>query len=354
MRSSGVRTPCRSRSASTCRAMMSRKLSPSRTGSADFGPLIPMLVPSPPLSLMTTVWPSASATAASSGRTSSRCTTSVSGSMLSSGMVPVAADRSCAWKRLNTDTASSDTPAARILSVAARRPSVVMRQPYDAGMARDPEKSARRSTLRAHRRAIAATRDTAADGAALADHVVALLASLGLGPGSVVTSYVAVPGEPPTAALNAALAAHGIRVLVPITLADLDLDWADAFDATDAASAALGLEGVALADLVLAPGLAVDRTGHPDGPGRRLLRPGPAAPPPGHARGGRAAPRRAARRGRAAPAAAGPRPAGRRRRDRRRRDRPRAQPVESAPSGRRVSTSGSVSLTAASVNGHGR
>ena len=102
---------------------------------------------------------------------------------------------------------------------------------------------------------------------------------LGLGPGAVVTSYVAVPGEPPTAALNAALAAHGIRVLVPITLADLDLDWPDAFDATDAASAALGPDGVALADLVLAPGLAVDRTGHPDGPGRRLLRPGPAAPP---------------------------------------------------------------------------
>jgi 5-formyltetrahydrofolate cyclo-ligase len=136
-----------------------------------------------------------------------------------------------------------------------------MRQPYDAGMARDPEKSARRSTLRARRRAIAATRDTTADGAALADHVMVLLASLGLGPGSVVTSYVAVPGEPPTATLNEALAAHGIRVLVPITLADLDLDWADAFDATDAASAALGLEGVALADLVLAPGLAVDRTG---------------------------------------------------------------------------------------------
>ena len=39
-------------SASTWRAMMSRKLSPSRTGSADFGPLMPMLVPRPPLSLI--------------------------------------------------------------------------------------------------------------------------------------------------------------------------------------------------------------------------------------------------------------------------------------------------------------
>ena len=102
-------------------------------------------------------------------------------------------------------------------------------------MARDPEKSARRNTLRAHRRAIAATRDTDADAAALADQVMALLAELGLGPGSVVTSYVAVPGEPPTAPLNAALAAHGIRVLVPITLPDFDLDWHDATDATASA-----------------------------------------------------------------------------------------------------------------------
>src|SRR6478736_4724896 len=198
--------------------MMSRKLSPSRTGSADFGPLMPMLVPSPPLSLMSTVRPRARASVASSERTSSRCGTSVSGSMVSSGMVPVAFERSWSWKRLNTDTASSGTPAARILSVAARRPSVVMRQPYDAGMARDPEKSARRTELRARRRAVAAARDVATDGALLVEHVLALLDELGLGAGNVVTSYVAVPGEPPTAALNAALAAHGIRVLVPITL----------------------------------------------------------------------------------------------------------------------------------------
>ncbi len=81
---------------------------------------------------------------------------------------------------------------------------------------------------------------------------------LGLRAGAVVTSYVAVPGEPPTAALNAALAAHGIRVLVPITLPDFDLDWADA---ADAAAAPLGPDAVALADVVLAPGLAVDHRG---------------------------------------------------------------------------------------------
>ncbi len=85
-----------------------------------------------------------------------------------------------------------------------------------------------------------------------------LLAELGLGGGAVVTSYVAVPGEPPTAPLNAALAAHGIRVLVPITLPDFDLDW---HDATDSTASPLGPDAVALADVVLAPGLAVDQHG---------------------------------------------------------------------------------------------
>ena len=125
-------------------------------------------------------------------------------------------------------------------------------------MARDPVKTARRRELRAARRAVAAGRDAAADGARLADHVLALLDGLGLGAGAVVTSYVAVPGEPPTAPLNAALLAHGIRVLVPITLPDFDLDWADA---ADPGGAPLGRDAVALADVVLAPGLAVDRSG---------------------------------------------------------------------------------------------
>ncbi len=125
-------------------------------------------------------------------------------------------------------------------------------------MARNPEKSARRAELRARRRALADERDTTADGTRLADHVLGLLDELGLRAGAVVTSYVAVAGEPPTVALNAALTARGIRVLVPITLPDFDLDWTDA---TDAAAAPLGTDAVALADVVLAPGLAVDHHG---------------------------------------------------------------------------------------------
>lgn len=125
-------------------------------------------------------------------------------------------------------------------------------------MPRDPEKSARRTTLRARRRELAAARVAADDGAALTTHVTALLDELGLGRGAVVTSYDAVPGEPPTAALNAALAATGIRVLLPITLPDLDLDW---YDAADPSCAPLGPDAVSLADVVLAPGLAVDARG---------------------------------------------------------------------------------------------
>lgn len=125
-------------------------------------------------------------------------------------------------------------------------------------MARDPVKSARRTTLRARRREVSAGRDLPADGTALARWVRELVDDLGLDPGSVVTSYAAVAGEPPTAAVNAGLAAHGIRVLLPITLADLDLDW---HDAADLDATPLGRDAVALADLVLAPGLAVDPTG---------------------------------------------------------------------------------------------
>lgn len=119
-------------------------------------------------------------------------------------------------------------------------------------------KSARRAERRALRRDLDATRDVAVDDDALPRHVVALVDSLGLGAGSVVTSYVSIPGEPPTPGLNAALTARGITVLLPITLPDLDLDW---FELSDAAMTPLGLTAIERADLVLAPGLAVDRTG---------------------------------------------------------------------------------------------
>lgn len=124
-----------------------------------------------------------------------------------------------------------------------------------------PDKRSVRRDLRARRREIAAGRDLAADGRRLADlatEAVRGRAVASPGPRLTVLSYESVPAEPPTDALNRALVAAGHRVLVPITLPDLDLDW---HDVTDPARTPLGLEAVAEADVVLAPGLAVDSGG---------------------------------------------------------------------------------------------
>jgi len=122
----------------------------------------------------------------------------------------------------------------------------------------DPSKKQLRSRLRAQRRELAADREAADDAIALADHALALVESLGLGPGSSVTSYDAVPGEPPTGEVNARLAARGIRVLLPVTEPDLDLDW---HDAADPGARRLGKRAIGSVGLVLAPGLAVDLLG---------------------------------------------------------------------------------------------
>jgi hypothetical protein len=55
IRTSGSATSYSLRVARICRAMMSRKLRPSLTGSADLGPVTPIEVPRPPFNLITTV-----------------------------------------------------------------------------------------------------------------------------------------------------------------------------------------------------------------------------------------------------------------------------------------------------------
>ncbi len=107
---------------------------------------------------------------------------------------------------------------------------------------------------------------------------------------ATVAAYVSIGTEPGTGPLLDGLLALGRRVIVPVVLPDLDLDWA-VYDGPDSLARArrglleptgprLGLEAVATADVVLTPGLAVDRLGHAARPGRRLLRPG-ARPGPG-------------------------------------------------------------------------
>jgi len=94
---------------------------------------------------------------------------------------------------------------------------------------------------------------------------------------ATVAAYVSVGSEPGTGILLDALVAAGKRVIVPVVLPDLDLDWA-VYAGRDALAPAvrglleptgerLGREAVAGADLVLVPGLAVSSAGERLGQG---------------------------------------------------------------------------------------
>ena len=103
---------------------------------------------------------------------------------------------------------------------------------------------------------------------ALADH---LLETPEVRRAATVAAYVSVDTEPGTGPLIERLRALGRRVVVPVVLPDLDLDWA-VYDGPGSLQRArggllepggrrLGLEAVATADVVLTPGMAVDRSG---------------------------------------------------------------------------------------------
>ncbi|CAN5670283.1 5-formyltetrahydrofolate cyclo-ligase [soil metagenome] len=103
---------------------------------------------------------------------------------------------------------------------------------------------------------------------AIAEH---LMATPELRRAATVAAYVSIGTEPGTGPLLDALSALGRRVILPVVLPDLDLDWAVYAGQGSLARARrglleptgerLGLEAVATADVVLTPGLAVDRTG---------------------------------------------------------------------------------------------
>jgi 5-formyltetrahydrofolate cyclo-ligase len=118
----------------------------------------------------------------------------------------------------------------------------------------------RKDTLRAQvgarRRELVPGRDRAADAEALAIDALAAAHDAGVRPGDWVAAYESLPSEPPTEASIAALAARGIRVMVPITLADWDLDWREV-----GTEVALGVDAVADARLVLVPAQGVDGSG---------------------------------------------------------------------------------------------
>ena len=88
---------------------------------------------------------------------------------------------------------------------------------------------------------------------------------------ATVTAYVSVGTEPGTTALIDALSELGKRVVLPVVLPDLDLDWAVYEGPSSLAPARMGLlepvgrrlgpDSVGTADLLLVPGLAVSPTG---------------------------------------------------------------------------------------------
>lgn len=127
------------------------------------------------------------------------------------------------------------------------------------------EKAELRTRLLGERRALSPqAREAAA--LALAGHALELA-----GPGQSVAAYVSVGAEPGTRPLLDALLAGGVRVLLPVLLADNDLDWATytgpgrLAPATrgllEPTGARLGPQAVCEASVVLLPGLAVDRRG---------------------------------------------------------------------------------------------
>jgi len=107
-------------------------------------------------------------------------------------------------------------------------------------------------------------------GELLAAHAAAL-------PGRTLTGFVGTGGEVPTLPLLDALVVEGRRVLLPVTLEDMTLDWADYTGPGDLAPARLGLleptgprlgpAAIADAEAILVPALAVDRAGRRLGQG---------------------------------------------------------------------------------------
>lgn len=81
-----------------------------------------------------------------------------------------------------------------------------------------------------------------------------------------VAVFEALPTEVPTHQLLADLVAEGHEVLVPVLLADKDLDWRR-WLAPGAYGLPVGTAGIARADLVLVPAMAVDDAGRRLGQG---------------------------------------------------------------------------------------
>jgi 5-formyltetrahydrofolate cyclo-ligase len=125
-----------------------------------------------------------------------------------------------------------------------------------------------RQRLRELRRERVPGRDRARDGAELALAALEVAYAAGLAPGDWVAAYEATPLEPPTEAMVAALVARGIRVMVPVTLEDWDLDWREVASVGDETGELLGTSAIARASVVFVPAHGVDGAGTRIGQGK--------------------------------------------------------------------------------------
>lgn len=129
------------------------------------------------------------------------------------------------------------------------------------------DKGELRAELIARRRLMGA----AARAAASADITRGLLALPEMAHVRCVAAYLSFGIEPSTTQALAALASRGVRVLLPVTLPDRDLDWAiydqsgspgrDAAGLWTPPGSTLGVDAVATAEVVVVPALAVGADG---------------------------------------------------------------------------------------------
>lgn len=134
-----------------------------------------------------------------------------------------------------------------------------------AGPAGALAKLALRDQLQTSRRRIPLA-DLGTAAVAIRDHLLALPE---VRRAATVAAYVSMGSEPGTGLLLDELLGAGKRVLLPVVLPDLDLDWA-VHDGVLAAAGRglmeptaprLGVDAIATADVVLVPGLAVSADG---------------------------------------------------------------------------------------------
>lgn len=158
--------------------------------------------------------------------------------------------------------------------------------------------SAAKDGLRARLRQARAARSLPDRRACAAEISTVALATPEVAAAATVAAYVGRGGEPATDMLLAALLGRGVRVLLPVLRADLDLDWGEyagpgalaprsgpgpGRGLLEPTGPRLGGDAIAEADALLVPGLAVDACGTRLGQGggsydRALARVAPDSP----------------------------------------------------------------------------